>query len=294
MSYQEISLSKPVNIDRIVSIHYFEYTKNFAFSGEMHDFWEVVYADHNALIITAGAKEITLRPGEFYIHRPMEFHNIRCAPNTAANSVIFSFYCSCEKLYTIAGKVLTCAENQKMHLAGIIREAKNVFSTPLGDPYTTRLVRKETAPFGAEQLIASHIELFLIECLRENTDRPFSSSPLHYTSDPLLSEICHYLEKSVTENITFSKICAEFSISDSKLKRLFREKIGCGAMDYFHQCKIDCAKHLIREQEKNLTQIADYLGYNSLPYFSRQFKSITGMTPTQYADSVQDYNTYKK
>ena len=37
----------------------------------------------------------------------------------------------------------------------------------------------------------------------------------------------------------------------------------------------------------NFTQIADSLGYASIHYFSRQFKKITGMTPSEYSSSIQ-------
>lgn len=289
MKYQEILLKKPVKIDKIVSIHYFEYAKDFTYPGERHDFWEVVYADRNPLIITAGAKDITLQPGQFFLHRPMEYHNIRCCPGMVGNAVIFSFYCDCHNLYAVAGKVMRCSDTQKNYLGLLIAEAQRTFDGPWNDPNKHLLTRKEDVPFAAEQQISIYMEMFLIDCLRANRGKPLSSSPLQYTADPFAAEVCDYLEKHVTENIDFDMLCEHFSVSASKLKVLFREQVGCGVMAYFSRCKIDCAKHLIRAKEKNLSQIAEYLGYSSLPYFSRQFKNLTGMTPTQYASTVQDY-----
>ena len=290
MEYKELEVSRPLRIDRIVSIHYFEYTTDFAFSGESHNFWEVVYADRCSLMITAGPRELTLSPGQFFVHRPGEFHNIRTRTGESANSMIFSFYCSSEKLYMLAGKPLECTPEQRGYLAAIVSEAKDAFATPLGDPYTTRLVRYADAPFGAEQLIALNMEKFLISCIRQYEGHTYTVSPLRHTADPQAAEICDYLERHVTRNITFPDLCKRYSISASKLKRLFREKVGCGAMEYFAACKIDCAKHLIREKEKNLSEIAEYLGYSSLPHFSRAFKTSVHMTPSQYAVSVQNYN----
>jgi YesN/AraC family two-component response regulator len=51
--------------------------------------------------------------------------------------------------------------------------------------------------------------------------------------------------------------------------------------------KIDTAKHMIRDRRMNFTQIAEALGYSSIHYFSRQFKKITGMAPSEYASSVK-------
>jgi YesN/AraC family two-component response regulator len=43
----------------------------------------------------------------------------------------------------------------------------------------------------------------------------------------------------------------------------------------------------MRERHMNFTGIADYLGYKSIHYFSRQFKKITNMTPSEYVASVK-------
>ena len=51
--------------------------------------------------------------------------------------------------------------------------------------------------------------------------------------------------------------------------------------------KIEEAKKLMREGKYNFTQISDILGYTSIHYFSRQFKNVTDMTPSQYVLSVK-------
>ena len=44
---------------------------------------------------------------------------------------------------------------------------------------------------------------------------------------------------------------------------------------------------MIRDGQLNFTQIAEKLGYTSIHYFSRQFRKVTGMTPTEYSSSVK-------
>jgi len=51
--------------------------------------------------------------------------------------------------------------------------------------------------------------------------------------------------------------------------------------------KIEAAKELIRTGQMNFTQISEKLGYTSIHYFSRQFKKVTGMTPSEYASSIK-------
>ena len=47
-------------------------------------------------------------------------------------------------------------------------------------------------------------------------------------------------------------------------------------MEFFNRMKIQRAKDMIRDGRKNLTEIAGFLSYSSLPYFSKQFKRLRG------------------
>lgn len=281
-------LSQPVLIEKIITVHYFEYTKNFAFTGEVHDFWEIVFADKGDLYITAGSSELPLRQGQMYIHRPMEFHNVRCDGRKASNSVIVTFSCTAPALFAVAGSVICCGDSTRDLLAAIISEAKKSFSGPLGDPYTLCLTRRQDAVFGSEQLIKIYLELLLIRLIRskEPTGR-ITNLPKSRGDDRRVNEICVYLEQNCEKNISFSEICTEFSLSASVVKKLFAAKLGCGAMEFFSNCKIERAKQLIREDSRNITEIAERLSYSSVYYFSRAFKKAVGMTPTQYAASVK-------
>ena len=44
---------------------------------------------------------------------------------------------------------------------------------------------------------------------------------------------------------------------------------------------------MIRREDGNFTEIATRLGYQSIYYFSRHFKKVTGMTPSEYASGVR-------
>ena len=62
---------------------------------------------------------------------------------------------------------------------------------------------------------------------------------------------------------------------------------GGGVMEYFGRRKIEAAKEMIRREDGNFTEIATRLGYQSIYYFSRHFKKVTGMTPSEYASGVR-------
>lgn len=284
MEYVKTRLDSPVKIDGVYTVHYFEYTKGFAYSGEIHNFWEIVYADKKRLYITAGAKEIELEVGQLYIHKPNEFHNLRCDGEHAANSVIVSFDCDCPELMSIAGIVITCGSDERRIIGNIIKESLEAFSTPLGIPYTRVMEKSQTGAFGCEQLIRIYIEQLLILLMRGNR----RIDPVKKTENGcLLASICDFLEKNVQSRLHFEDIMKEFNLSASVIKKIFREQMDCGVMEYFSRLKIDAAKQMIREGNFNFTEIADMLSFNTSQYFTTVFRRVSGMTPTEYSLSVR-------
>lgn len=283
MEYVMTKLDTAVSVDGIYTVHYFEYAKDFAYSGEVHNFWELVYADKKSLYVTAGASEIHLAVGQMYLHRPNEFHNIRCDGSHAANSVIVSFSSDCEALLSIAGMVIDCTSEEKRLLGGMIKEAESVFSTPLGVPYIRIMQKSGKGAFGGEQLIRLYLEQLLILLVRGNGRE---NSPKIGSDDKVLAKICDYLEQNIHRPLCFSDIVKHFNLSASVVKRIFREQMGCGVMECFNRIRVDAAKGLIREGDQNFTEIAASLCFGSSQYFTTVFKRVSGMTPTEYRASA--------
>ena len=284
MDYIRTELSRPLTIDGIYTIHYFEYTKDFAYSGELHDFWEIVYADKKSVVITAGSKEMTLNAGQMYIHKPNEFHKIRCDGTSAANSVILSFDCSCNELMSISGTVITCTNSERKLMGQIIEEATDAFSTSLGTPYTSVLEKSGNGRFGCEQLVQLYMEQLLISLIRGNRRTVEIKKA---DSGTLLLRICDFLENNIEKKLSFDDIQKEFNISASVIKRLFQNNMSCGIMEHFTRLKIDEAKRMIRENEYNFTEISEKLGFNTPQYFTAVFRRLSGMSPSEYAYSVK-------
>ncbi len=292
MEYKKITLRNDLTVDNIVSVHYLEYTRTFTFAGELHDFWEFIYVDKGRVFITAGNTEIALETKQLYLHKPMEFHSIRCDGSTTANAVVVSFDGSCGALHSVSGKVLSCSDEMRPLLAHMVSEAREAFSSPLGDPNVKELLRKEEQPFACEQLIRLYLEEFLIQLVRSDL-KPTKQPPIPIQQQDFqnqrLKAICEYLETNAESRLMFEDVCKQFSIGASALKKMFRDNVGCGVMEYYGRCKIERAKQMIREQDMNYTQIADALHYTTVQYFSRHFKRCTKMTPSEYADSVKRY-----
>jgi len=288
MEFEMITLREPLRIKRVCSVHYFEYTKDFGFEGESHDFWEFVYIDKGEAKVRAGDEWKKLSAGEIIFHKPNEFHTIK-ANGVASNSVIVTFACDSKYMKYFENKTLKVADFERGLLSTVVNEAKSAFSNDLGVVRFEKLCRREDADFGAEQVIKISLEMLLISLYRRDgrNSEKLSGSIKTNNEKETLERVLEYINKKVCEPLTFGDILSYANTSATGLKNMFRKHVGSGVMAYVRKTKIENAKMLIREESYNMTQISEMLGYSEPDKFSRQFKAVSGMTPTEYARSVQ-------
>ena len=182
---------------------------------------------------------------------------------------------------------------ERILISHIISEARNAFHTPLNIPAIEQVILKKNKVFGAEQLILTYLELFLITIRRKYSEKiPIESlnidlgSVSYFSNSSVYEQILSYMKLHICEHLTIQNICQEFSLSRSALHALFKKK-NVGVIDCFNRMKLECAKEIMRDGSMNFTEIAHFLNYSSLQYFSKQFKKVYGMSPLEYSSSVK-------
>ena len=278
-------LRQTFTISKLCSVHYFEFSKNYVFPGESHDFWELVYVDKGEILATAGEREFPLYCGQMLFHQPNEWHNIRANGAVAPNVMIVSFSSRSIAMRRFVGKVMTLNSAEKQLLSSVLSESRRMFDSPLDDPFDHTLTVSADAPLGGEQQLGCYLTQLLISLARRMAEHHDTERKVGTTA--LLDEIRHYMENNISKKLTLGQLAAEFHISQSYLKKLFSEYTGTGAVHYFLRLRTEKAKELLRESEKNISQIAEELGYDNVYYFSNQFRRIAGMSPLEYRRSVK-------
>lgn len=292
MAYESVTLKEELVIDELFSLHYFEYMSSFSYEGERHDFWEFLCVDKGEVEVVADDRHYTLKRGEIIFHKPNEFHTLRANGVIAPNLVVISFACSSPCMSFFQEKLLSINEEEQRLLAQIIQEARQTFDGRLDDPYQEKLLFQSRPPFGGPQLIKAYLELFLIRLYRRynasvRRTQPAGKLMKRRSDDALYEKIQLYMQEHLKDSLSIEQICKDNLVGRSQLQKLFREQGNDGIINHFSAMKIEAAKQLIRNDGMNFTQISDELGYTSIHYFSRQFKKITGMTPSEYASSIK-------
>lgn len=282
---------KVFNVEKLITVFYMEFSKDFRFGGEWHDFWEMVYIDKGEMICTADKREFVLKSGELVFHKPNEFHAIRSGENSAPNLSIITFECKSRAMKHFEGKIFPLTGEERALLSLLFREGLSTYRmADKNNPLIQKLEKIENPPFGGSQMTKNLLEIFLIS-LSRNTDVLAKRSRYQYKVNGVdipypVKEILDLLEKNVYGKLTVTDVANGLGKSVSTVKNLFSLYRGGGIMSYYNYLKIEEAKRLIREGEHNFAEIASLLQFDTPQYFSICFRRYERMSPIEYKKSI--------
>ena len=276
-------------INKIATIHYFEFDPDFGSKSDVHNFWELVYVDKGVLLAQSGEDTITLSQGECFFHPPGEVHSHHANGRVAPNIFIISFVCSAEEMNVFASRKFTVPGNLRPVISGIISEGKNTFDLPFNDPDLKKLCLLPGEITGGQQMVRIYLEQFLIMMLRHQQAgiSQIKTSTRIAVPEHLAETVAAKLDTMVYSKINIDEFCREMRYSKSYLSKIFLKSYGLTMVDYITDLKIKEAKKLIRENRYNFSQISDLLSFSTPFYFSRVFKRIKGVAPSEYRKRVK-------
>ena len=283
--YYKHKLENLLVISKIITIHYFEFDKNFVSHVESHDFWELVYADKGDLICSSGENEVLLKEGEVIFHKPGISHALRADGKHAPNIFIVSFECKNEAIRFFEDKRLFVDDNLRRFIFSIIEESKRTFDLPVSDPDLKKMKLLESPALGGEQIIKNYLELLLINLMRNETEQNSSDAvflPREKFDERISDRVIEYMKEHISEKLSVEDVCAIIHYNKSYVFRQFKKTTGSSLMAYFTKLKIQRAKEMLRETDLSVANISDALSFIDPNYFTKTFKKTTGYTPTTY------------
>ena len=284
MQYMGTEMSDAISVSAIYTVLRPDLTSHYPGRGEAHPFPEIIFLERGRHCLRIDGVDYTLGAGQMLIYAPNSYHESGGIRPVLAEAAILTFDATSDFLPSLYNRVLTLTQHQKQMLGAIIDEGVGYFcGREARDGVGGMMLREGVAPSRLWGL-RKQIELFLIDVYKAETDAGLGRGKTARW-DAEFRDAVAFLQENLAASLSLSQIAAGCSMSVSKLKLLFREKAGTGPIDYLIKLRIERAQHLIRKGEQNFTEIAEALGFASLHYFSRQFKRVTGMSPSEYADT---------
>lgn len=97
-----------------------------------------------------------------------------------------------------------------------------------------------------------------------------------------VDQIKTFIDENYNTPTTLDSLSAHFYINKTYLAEIFKEQYGVGVNEYLIEKRITKAKEMLRFTEMTMDEIAEAIGVNGAPYFSRMFKKTEGISPREW------------
>ena len=159
----------------------------------------------------------------------------------------------------------------------LLQDGENIVSGFFADnPEGYRSIYKQS---NVEQVV-SWLNLF-----SERLSELFQSRKKDYKNH-IVTNVKKYINEHVREHLSLNEVAAVFGISPSYLSQLFSKYNETGFSEYVNTCKVREGKRLLTEENLKVYEVAEMLGFESAFYFSKVFKKVEGVAPTEYLNGV--------
>ncbi len=249
-----------------------------------HDFVEILYGLKGEYIVKVNGEEFFLKPEDMVVIGSRSIHEISPVDNPEGKylvvkfqpEVVYSSYVSSIELKYVLPFIFNNADgkyifnSEKMKNSGL----KNVFAD----------IKKELKgkKYGYEIALKSDIYkimLWIIRCVEE--EKGILSIYNEQTVEKI-EKALKYIEKNYEKPLTVKKIAENSYMEYTYFSRIFKQITSMSCCDYINYFRIKKAEALLLENELNVTQIADKVGFDSVSYFIKNFKKYNGKSPNKY------------
>lgn len=134
---------------------------------------------------------------------------------------------------------------------------------------------KERDGFSALALESISTEL-LIAASRQGTKKVERKPP------PWLERVKEFLHENFSEPYGLNELAKAVGVHPTHLARVFRQFERCTVGDYIRKIRVEYARERILGSNEPLVEIALAAGFADQTHFTRSFKRVTGMTPTEF------------
>jgi len=148
-----------------------------------------------------------------------------------------------------------------------------------------RIYKEFTLMDGVSSLV---IEGLMLEMIGETARHNVYNSKISANLAPQwLQQARDHLHARFTERLTLAELARDVGVHPVHLAQVFHKSYQCTVGDYVRQLRIEYACHELAASETPIIQIALAAGFCDQSHFSRTFKRLVGVAPSQYRESLR-------
>ena len=107
------------------------------------------------------------------------------------------------------------------------------------------------------------------------------------TENALILRVINYVRNHYNEEITLTDMADMIEITPEYLSRLFNQEMKINFNSFVKNFRISMAKRLLMNTNYQIAEVAEKTGFHDSKYFNKVFKSVCGLTPSEYKKGMK-------
>lgn len=108
-----------------------------------------------------------------------------------------------------------------------------------------------------------------------------------YRNSQDLNEAIRFIHESYHKPLDLAMVSNHVSLNYAYFSNLFKKNIGKGFTEYLRDVRLDKARRLLAETDHKIVEVATMVGYESYKSFTRAFRDVMDMQPTEYRQMMR-------
>lgn len=247
-----------------------------------HSFYELHFCLQGSCVYQAGNKQYTIMPGEMILLRAEETHCL-LQKTLDFNKIALGF-----DIRSQSDKLsLEMCRSLSQRSAFVTGETGEIAAL-----FYRILVEAAAQKMGYLTQLKNYLLEIIFKCARMTENRDNHQPSFSQRIDKRISEINEYIETHMSERVTCQNVADNIHLSVRQLNRVIQNEFGMPVSDYIDKLKCEHAKNLLLHSDVPIGCVAADVGFSSEFSFSKFFKRVEGMAPSQFRRSK--YGGYVK
>lgn len=118
----------------------------------------------------------------------------------------------------------------------------------------------------------------------ETADRRETSESMR--NQILAEQVRNYVREHYMDDICLQDVAMALHYSDAYFCRFFKQNFDKNFIMYLSEFRVEQAKKLLADMTVNVKDVSQRVGYRDSNYFTKVFKRVTGLTPSEYRSKM--------
>lgn len=229
------------------------------------DAYSIEYVYEGEGVIQHGSQIFRISAGDFFILHPNEYHHYMSSKKKPWKKIWILFSDGCPyvshliKDYNLTETVYVPQYNKPKLLEKCLEEIK---------ANTTKTGR--------------NLEFLIHSLIADVSDYEFSSKNKILTT---AEQIKLFLDRNLQNKLKIENCCDFVHLEKSQVFKVFHKAYGTSPMAYHKRAKINNSIVLLTQTDLSISVITKNYAFNNVYHYSKAFKNIVGMSPSEYRKS---------